>query len=281
MLKLGMSFKINPTIKEINKYLSQIIEELLEKHGKVSSPEFDKELQERTGIAWKQVKNYRNHPKPGQRIRDNAKVLNFVLDCRKKDKGRKAKIGIIAGLGSAAGLLAFYFLAKLVLMPSETVVIIQQVADKQIEVRQIPDTTRLIVPEKNWVLAIGLPKLEQIDLSQFACKQYLPFVESCRYFGKTLDGSVEVNLTFRGDFLTGYSLSINELSGELPQRFFDQLSDYSFLDNKSNKKHDIGQGITLIESRTKGEDISLTVSKNGPNGAVNAVSISVSAKLWP
>lgn len=77
-------FQRKITVREVNKYLSAVIDELLVKHGKVSNPGFESELEQITGIHWKQVKNYRNHPQQDLAVSDNAKVKKFVLSQRRK-----------------------------------------------------------------------------------------------------------------------------------------------------------------------------------------------------
>ena len=76
------------TVGEVNKYLSKTINMLLTKYGKVSNPSFEEELEEITGIRWKQVKNYKNHPKPNSVVNINSKIQRFVFEQRKEDKIR-------------------------------------------------------------------------------------------------------------------------------------------------------------------------------------------------
>ena len=84
LLKFLLGGKI--TIREANKYLDEVVEELKLKHEKVTHEDFDKDLEEITGIRWKQVKNYKNHPNPGQEIQDNSKVKTFILERRRHNK---------------------------------------------------------------------------------------------------------------------------------------------------------------------------------------------------
>ena len=72
------------TVREVNKYLSSVVDELTAKHGNVTSTEFEQELENKTGIKWKQVKNYRNHPTPGQVIRPNSKIKTFIYASRRR-----------------------------------------------------------------------------------------------------------------------------------------------------------------------------------------------------
>ena len=80
-----------PTVSEVNRYIKPIVEELAAKHQKVTHPDFDQELREITGIGWKQVKNYRNHPNQTLSIQKNSKVLSFVFKSRKQDRWYQIK----------------------------------------------------------------------------------------------------------------------------------------------------------------------------------------------
>lgn len=74
-----MIFKKKVTVRDVNRYLSPVVEKLLVKHKKISNPDFEAELEKVTGIKWKQVKNYKNHPSPNSVVASNAKVRDFVL----------------------------------------------------------------------------------------------------------------------------------------------------------------------------------------------------------
>ena len=109
------------SVREANKYLDRVVEELKLKHEKVSHEDFDNDLEAITGIRWKQVKNYKNHPKPGQEIQDNSKVKNFIFEQRKKDKAHLVKrIGILA-----CAFIILVFVASRIFMPNESVRIVQ------------------------------------------------------------------------------------------------------------------------------------------------------------
>ena len=79
------------TVREVNKYLSPLIKELKAKHIKVTNPDFETELIQISGIGWKQVKNYQNHPDPSKQVKDNSKVRKFVLNQRSTDTSFKIK----------------------------------------------------------------------------------------------------------------------------------------------------------------------------------------------
>lgn len=85
-------FNIPITVKEANFYIDREVKRLLDIHVKVSNPEFEEELIKSSGIGWKQVKNYKNHPRPYQVINDNAKILEFVERSRNLDRWFKLKV---------------------------------------------------------------------------------------------------------------------------------------------------------------------------------------------
>ena len=83
--------KIPITVKEVSYRLEIEVAKLLEIHKKVSNPDFEADLIKNTGIGWKQVKNYKNHPKQFQIVRDNAKIIEFVERSRFDDNLFKLK----------------------------------------------------------------------------------------------------------------------------------------------------------------------------------------------
>lgn len=84
--------KMPVTVKEVSYHLTKEVDRLLVVHKKVSNPDFEAELLKNTGIGWKQVKNYKNHPKQFQIVNDNAKILEFVEGARSKDNYYQLKI---------------------------------------------------------------------------------------------------------------------------------------------------------------------------------------------
>lgn len=107
--------KNNPKVRDVNKALDKVINELLEKHGKISNPDFEKELEVITGIGYKQVKNYKNHPRPDSRINGNSKILPFAMkNCQDETRltflvNQKKKI-LILGTVLIFSILSYYAL---------------------------------------------------------------------------------------------------------------------------------------------------------------------------
>ena len=78
-----------PTIKEANRYLDKLADELLAKHGSQNEA-FEAEILAITGISNRQRKNYKNHPQPRkERLKQNSLVIKYIRDCQKRDKRRQ------------------------------------------------------------------------------------------------------------------------------------------------------------------------------------------------
>lgn len=165
-----MKFRLNPTVREINRYLSPLIEELTRKHVKVSNPEFEEELKALTGIGWKQVKNYKNHPKPGQRLNDNASINEFVYKARKKDKKRTITINTALILLVIVSLFVCTKIYQII--TQERVVILKQpigVNPAKIAIKDITPTIVLSMPTQGLELKLGSLKNQDVDISTFSC----------------------------------------------------------------------------------------------------------------
>lgn len=113
------------TVREVNKYLSEVVDELTAKHGNVTSTEFEAELESRTGIGWKQVKNYRNHPSPDQILRPNSKIKAFIYQSRRKSfirnlRSRRTWIKVVAAMAILGA--TYYFGIQPLLQPRMAVV---------------------------------------------------------------------------------------------------------------------------------------------------------------
>ena len=185
-----MKFRLNPTVREINRYLSPLIEELTRKHVKVSNPEFEEELKALTGIGWKQVKNYKNHPKPGQRLNDNASINEFVYKSRKQDKKRTIIIATILIL------LIFIFLflctRAYYAITQEKVVILKQpvgLNPVSISIKDITPTIVLSVPTQDLELKLGSLKNQHINTSMYSCVDSSDTLKVCQR-QMVLDGAI-------------------------------------------------------------------------------------------
>ncbi|MBK8201520.1 MAG: hypothetical protein IPK68_04080 [Bdellovibrionales bacterium] len=199
-------FRFNPTIRETNKYLSETTDELLKKHGNVSNEEFEKELVAITGIGWKQVKNYKNHPKPSERIKDNSLVIKFVAQCRKKDTGRKVRQIAIVIVASSALVFGAY---KYVTTPNkiETFAIHEVGEPLPPNYEKIETKVFLQIPSKNWVLRLGPFKHSKIPLDKFVCAK-LPAIglTNCSYNENGPNGLFQVTLIMDKEFVRKYSV---------------------------------------------------------------------------
>ena len=186
------------SVREANKYLDRAVEELKLKHEKVSHEEFDNDLDAMTGIRWKQVKNYKNHPKPGQEIQDNSKVKTFIYEQRKKDKTHLAKrLGVLA-----IGLTVCVFVLCRLFMTNETVKIIQL---KTGETKLKVTTTKLAltIPGLSQDIKLGMDKKSLTDLR---CHSVQVSNSLCTF---PIEGKVkgEVTLYFISELLSRATIS--------------------------------------------------------------------------
>lgn len=157
-------FRFNPTIREANKYLSKTVDELSKKYGGVSNEEFESELIKTTGIGWKQVKNYKNNPKPSERIKDNAVVLKYIREQQASDGLRQIKmIMMYVTFFGGIGVLVYYFFNQ----PRKESLIIYQVPPNSIASREVESDFSLSVPSVQMTFAVGTSELrvEGLDCS--------------------------------------------------------------------------------------------------------------------
>lgn len=233
-----MRLKINPSVRETNKYLKVVIDQLLEKHGKVSNPDFENELAEITGIGWKQVKNYKNHPRPSQRLKDNSKVLSFILQSRGNDKLRKVKlafltIGLIIG-----GTYVIYFILTPLLKPKYKVLTLDNSLNMSLPIsKEVNYESSFIIPVENWVIALGHIKDSQINLDKFDCQKISSTIRSCQYErGQNGVGQDEVTITINinNDFITDFTIWGGSTRYATP--LFSQLSSKKFFSNQKKIK---------------------------------------------
>ena len=185
------------SVREANKYLDRVVEELKLKHEKVSHEDFDNDLEAITGIRWKQVKNYKNHPKPDQEIQDNSKVKTFIYEQRKKDKTHLAKrVGVFA-----IGLSICVFILCRLFMSNETVKIVQM---KTGETKLKFTTTKLAltIPGLSQDIKLGMDKKSLTDLR---CHSVQVSNSLCTF---PIDGEVkgELTLYFISDVLSRATL---------------------------------------------------------------------------
>ena len=214
-------FRFNPTIRETNQYLSKTVDDLLKKHSGVSNEDFERDLVVATGIGWKQVKNYKNHPKPGERLKDNSVVIKFVRDCRRKDTGRKVRLGVLAV--ACFGVIGF-FVYRCAVTPKT----IEAFAVHEVT-QPLPPSydnleTKVFLEVRNFVLRLGPIKHSKIPLEKFSCSK-LPVVglTNCTLSETSSAGLFQIVLILDRDFVKRYSvISVDPLEIE---KIKEQLGD--------------------------------------------------------
>jgi hypothetical protein len=242
------------SVREANKYLDRVVEELKLKHEKVSHEDFDNDLESITGIRWKQVKNYKNHPKPGQEIQDNSKVKNFIYEQRKKDKVHLAKrLGLLLG-----GVAILLFLGIRLLMPRESIRIVQIPSSEN-----RPTVTKTIL-----ILSInGLGELklgmDKKSLSDLKCHTVQVSNSLCT-FPIQSKARGEVTLYFISNSLSRASISTQD------KDFFETQKKFLLKDLSNFKKSEgfYAKELSTMHFQRGAEKV--TFSEPGPNMPKNA-----------
>lgn len=198
-------FRFNPTIREANKYLTDVTNALSAKHGGVSNEEFEKELVDTTGIGWKQVKNYKNHPKPSERLKDNSVVLKYITQMREKDTGRKVRrnaTGVLVLAGIFGGLYWYGTKPKTVEQ-----FIIHEVPPNNQKTQIAITRIFLKLESKKWLFRLGPIETSKVPIDQFSC-----FIDaglgtkSCSFNEVTPAGNMQAFILLDGDIVRRYSI---------------------------------------------------------------------------
>jgi hypothetical protein len=197
-------FRFNPTIRETNKYLSKTVDELLKKHGGVSNEDFERDLVTATGIGWKQVKNYKNHPKPSERLKDNSIVVKYVRECRAKDSSRKFRSYALAFSGIA--LIGFFSYRYATAPKTVESFAVHEVTEPLPPSREMVET-KAFLEIGDWILRLGPVKHSKVPLEKFVCSK-LPSVgqTNCSFSESRPSGLFQVTLLMDHDFVRKYSV---------------------------------------------------------------------------
>lgn len=210
-------FQFNPTIKETSKYLQETVDELLKKYGSVSNPDFEKELIETTGIAYKQIKNYKNHPKPSQRIKDNAIVIKFV---REKRKQNRLKIYAIHAAKISAAILVvtciWYLWPKSPPAPQKIYVIngtpVEMPPPSMPQGNEAELRISLKIPKLGWYLRLGEMAESQFDEKHFKCSAIFGTKQTrCKHDG---DAQSPVSVSYLKEGTTIQQISVSSYNSD-------------------------------------------------------------------
>lgn len=220
-------FRFNPTIREANKYLSEIVDALLKKHGGVSNEDFERNLVNTTGIGWKQVKNYKNHPKPSERLKDNAVVLKFVLAARAKDTSRKVRRISIMSISIATAVYAVYWYAT---KPNKVEQFIVHEVPPGVQKSKVAETkVHLTLPSKNWLFRLGPMEHSRVPIDRFTCFDIQGTrTRNCSF----RDSNLQATLIIDGNIVRRYSIityalkDVTELHKQLSEILGDQLAEF-------------------------------------------------------
>lgn len=218
-------FRINPTIREANKYLSGTVDALLKKHGGVSNEDFERDLVNATGIGWKQVKNYKNHPKPGERLKDNAVVLRFVLQARARDTGRKVRRITTKAVAVLALAYAVFWYAT---APKKIEQFVIHEVPPNAHSSEVVDTrVFLTLPSKSWMFRLGPLEHSSLPVDKFTCLDNQGGgTRSCSF----RESDVQATVVLDGDMVRRYTIvafrseDIAELKGRLVDLLGERVS---------------------------------------------------------
>lgn len=229
-----MKLRLNPTVREINRYLSPVIENLLEKHKKVSNPDFENELKQITGIGYRQARNYKHHPKPLSRVNDNALIIPFVLNCRKQDQNRKYKLILFIFLGLILSILGFYKSYNLIFNQTIKVISVDKdnatfVSAKNLKSENL--TLALNLAEYQVDFKLGQNSESIPNRNDYKCFNVLN-TKHCEYTKSFEDSIIYTKYKALDGVVVGYSLSIQTKDTEEP-KIIKKLESYL----KSNKRY--------------------------------------------
>lgn len=228
-------FQLNPTIQEANKYLSETVGILSAKHGGVSNEEFEKELVAITGIGWKQVKNYKNHPKPSERLKNNAIVLKYILQKRAQDNGRKIRIVLSYSVSIALVAWCVYWYTT---TPREV---------EQFVVHEVPPgahttevkATRIFLKlsSRNWLLRLGPLNQSKLPLDKFMCVENSGTgTKNCSFNEITSLGNFQTFVLLDGGIIRRYSVlsfdqkDVENMMGQLSELLGDKIQGFPAAD---------------------------------------------------
>ncbi len=266
-------FQLNPTIREANKYLSETVEVLTAKHGGVSSEDFEKELVSITGIGWKQVKNYKNHPKPSERLKDNALVLKFIRQKQNQDTGRKIRLFFAYTIPLIAVVFSIYWYVS---KPREI---------EQFVIHEVPPSahtteakeTRIFLklPSKSWLFRLGPTNQSDIPLDKFTCSDLQGMgMKNCSYNEASGVDGLQAVIILDGGVIRRYT--IMAFNSDDVQSLMGQLS--KLLGDKIKKFPAEGKQIDDITVDLENESVRLMGSHSNQKSMRTYLSVVVSLK---
>jgi hypothetical protein len=228
-------FRFNPTIRQANKYLTETVEVLSAKHGGVSKEEFEKELVATTGIGWKQVKNYKNHPKPSERLKDNAVVLKYVRQMRNKDTGRKVRNALFYSISSIAVMLTIYWYLS---RPREIEQFVVHEVPPSAHNTEVKETRVFLkLSSRNWLFRLGPLNQSSVPLDKFVCADNPGTgTKNCSFNETTAAGSFQAFLLLDGGIVRRYSVlsfdpaEVKTLMGQLSEHLGDKIKRFPATD---------------------------------------------------
>lgn len=211
-------FKVPITVKEVSYHLAKEVDRLLIIHKKVSNPDFEAELVKNTGIGWKQVKNYKNHPKQYQVVSDNAKILEFVEEARSRDKFYKLKacclyLGLLI-LIMGAGWIGFKLLYNPA--PKTYIVVTNKLPAKALSIAEVKFAPTVFeIPETAQKIQLGKIEDSGINLNEFNCNEMESVgSQNCQ---KSFTNQARIMVLTSNSFVYKFIYTRNSTPGNIPK----------------------------------------------------------------
>ncbi len=223
-------FRFNPTIKEANRYLSKIVDELSQKHGGVSNEDFEKELVESTGIGWKQVKNYKNHPKPSERLKDNSIILKFIRQKQIQDKSRRVHRFLVYTVPPLVA--AVFFIRWYSSKPRQVEQFIVHQVPPSVHTTEVKESHIFLkLSSKGWLFRLGSLNQSSIPLDKFNCMDNIGTgTKNCYYNERTSSGNFQAYILLDGGVIRRYTVlsfnpeEVKDLMGQLLKLLGDKIN---------------------------------------------------------
>lgn len=257
-------FQFNPTIRQTNRYLRKVVDDLTSKHGGVSNEEFERELVATTGIGWKQAKSYLNNPKPSQRIKDNAIILKFVRARQGADTFRKyTRLSVAVAIAVTATCGIYFYATKP--NPIEQFVVHEVPPIAPYKTENIATKVFIEIPSHGWTLRVGPLKHSKIPLEKFVCTK-LPTMglKNCSLNTADKGGLLQVTVLIDDDMVRKFT--VMTFNPENIRAFRKQLG--ARVDERLSREP---ASTGLIQEQFKVDQESVQVSSSAPGAGSRAM----------
>ena len=195
--------RANPTIRETNRYLDRTVTTLTHKFGGDSNEEFERALVKETGIGWKQVKNYKNHPNPKERLKDNSLIIRYVREQQAHDTVRRVIRTAVPLLCFAAAAFTVY---RILIAPRAIeLYAVHEIASGGPVIVKL-STVFIQIPRQDWILRNGPIKNANLPWTKIDC---IPLtgttIEHCEYQAED-ENKFRMSITRDGQMIRSFTI---------------------------------------------------------------------------